>query len=111
MIEAYNVAELLGDLPGQPGARGLSTIGADALILMDEAQHGQHAITGRVAAGPGRAIRGEGARVLATRTSSLARGRRGTADAGPPARLRAGARGPSGSTTSGSGTRRCAAGW
>ena len=36
-IEAYNVAELLGDLPGEPGARGAVEIGADSLILIDEA--------------------------------------------------------------------------
>ena len=37
VIEGYNLAELFGDLPGQPGARGWVDIGENALIIVDEA--------------------------------------------------------------------------
>jgi hypothetical protein len=37
VIEAYNLAELLGDLPDQPGARGAVDLGPDALLIVDEA--------------------------------------------------------------------------
>ncbi|MGH3401504.1 MAG: MobF family relaxase [Streptosporangiaceae bacterium] len=36
-IEAWNTAQLLGDLPGEPGALGPKDIGDDALIVVDEA--------------------------------------------------------------------------
>ena len=35
-IEAYNSAQLFGDLPGERGARGHVDIGQNALILVDE---------------------------------------------------------------------------
>ena len=34
---ALNTAQYLGDLPGQPGARGAKSLGAQALVLIDEA--------------------------------------------------------------------------